>query len=137
MNIKILGFTFRLEILIAILFVYMLLSGHLICGCSKMGFREAFTVAKTLGEASINYKMGDGVKGSWDGKKQHDRNVGDTVSGGTETPLNGTLFFFKDNKGSHNNCTSNYSTSTGCVGLTSEQSTYLNTRGGNRITGEY
>lgn len=136
MNIKILGFTFRLEILIALVFVYFILSGHLFCSCSKIGLRESFTLLKTLADAPLDYRMGDGVQGSWDTKKQHNLNTANTVSNGTEVPLNGTLFFFKDNKGG-TNCNGNYSTSTGCIGLTSEQGNYLNTRGGNRIMGQY
>ena len=137
MNIKILGFKFRLEILIALVVVYFILSSHLFCSCSKIGLQEAFTVAKHLTEAPLDYRMGEGVEGSWDGKPQNDRKVGETVINGTQVPLNGTLFFFKDNKGGHSNCNTNYSTSTGCIGLTEEQNKYLNSRGGNRIVGQY
>ena len=136
MNIKILGLTFRLEILVALFILGFFLQAHTFCSCSKIGANEAFTLLKTLGDAPLNYRMGDGVQGSWDGKKQNNVNTSDTVTNGTEVPLNGTLFFFKDNKGG-TNCNGNYSTSTGCIGLTSEQGNYLNTRGGNRITGQY
>ena len=137
MKIKLFGMTFRLEILVALVFVYMLLSGHLFFSCSKIGVREAFVVAKTLGEATLDYRMGDGVEGSWDGKEQNNRDASETVINGTHVPLTDTLFFFRDNKGQHKNCDTNYSTSTGCIGLTSEQNKYLNTRGGNRITGNF
>lgn len=136
MNIKILGLTFRLEILVALFILGFFLQAHTFCSCSKIGANEAFTLLKTLGDAPLNYRMGDGVQGSWDGKKQNNVNTSDTVTNGTKVPLNGTLFFFKDNKGG-TNCNGNYSTSTGCIGLTSEQGNYLNTRGGNRITGQY
>jgi hypothetical protein len=137
MQIKLFGMTFRLEILIALVFVYMLLSGHLFFSCSKIGVREAFVVATKLGEATLDYRMGDGVEGSWDGREQVERDPSETVVGGTPVPLTNTLFFFKDNKGQHKNCDTNYSTSTGCIGLTSEQNKYLNARGGNRITGNF
>ena len=137
MKIKLFGISFRLEILIAIVVVYLILSGHLFCGCSKLNFKEAFVVAKTLGEATLDYRMGDGVEGSWDGKKQQDRDFSETVVGGTHVPLTDTLFFFRDNKGQHKNCNTNYSSSTGCIGLTAEQNKYLNSRGGNRITGNF
>ena len=136
MNIKILGLTFRLEILVALFILGFFLQAHTFCSCSKIGANEAFTLLKTLGDAPLDYRMGNGVQGSWDGNKQNNVNTSDTVTNGTEVPLNGTLFFFKDNKGG-TNCNGNYSTSTGCIGLTSEQGNYLNTRGGNRITGQY
>jgi hypothetical protein len=137
MKLKLFGMSFRLEILIAIVFVYLILSGHLFFSCSKIGVKEAFHVAKTLGEAPLDYRMGNGVEGSWDGKKQEERDPAETVVGGTHVPLNDTLFFFRDNKGQHKNCNTNYSSSTGCIGLTSEQNKYLNSRGGNRITGNF
>ena len=137
MNIKIFGLKFRLEILLAIVVVYFILSTHLFSSCSKVGLKEAFTVMRTLNETPLDYRMGDGVEGSWDGKKQNNNNSSETVTNGTEVPLNGTLFFFKENKGGPNNCDTNYSTSTGCIGLTAEQNKYLNSRGGNRIIGQY
>ena len=127
----------RLEILLALVVVYMILSGHLVLSCSRIGFREAFDVAKSLGGAATDYRMGDGVEGSWDGREQNDRDSSETVVNGTHVPLTDTLFFFRDNKGQHKNCDTNYSTSTGCIGLTAEQNKYLNTRGGNRITGNF
>jgi len=136
MNIKILGFTFRLEILIAIVFIYFVLSGHLFCSCSKVGLRESFTLLKTLGDAPLDYKMGKGVEGSWDTKKQNNINISDSVSNGTQVPLNGTLFFFNNNKGG-TKCNTNYSTSDGCISMTAEQGKYLNSRGGNRIMGNF
>lgn len=137
MKLKLFGFTFRVELLILMFVLYLILSGHLICSCSKLNFIEAFEVAKSLGEATLDYRMGDGVKGSWDGKQKPSTDLGEMVIDGTQVPLNGTLFFFKENKGTHTHCPSSYSKSTGCVGLTAEQSKYLNSRGGNRIIGEF
>ena len=136
MKIKLFGMSFRLEILIAFFLIGWFFQANTLCSCSKVSLNEAFTLLKTLGDSPLDYRMGDGVEGSWDTKKQHIINTSDTVTNGTSVPLNGTLFFFKDNKGG-TNCNGNYSTSTGCIGLTSEQGNYLNTRGGNRITGQY
>jgi hypothetical protein len=56
----------------------------------------------------------------------------DSYSG--EDPLNGGKLIFAKNKFKPECCPSPYSTSTGCVCMTSEQIKYLNTRGGNRTT---
>lgn len=40
MDIKVLGFNFRLEILLIGLFIYFILSAHLVCSCMRLeGFR--------------------------------------------------------------------------------------------------
>lgn len=49
-------------------------------------------------------------------------------------PSNGNMLIFSQNKFKPECCPSPYSTSTGCVCMTSEQIKYLNTRGGNRST---
>ena len=52
-----------------------------------------------------------------------------------EEPLkNGSMVMFAKNKSKPECCPSPYSTSTGCVCMTSEQIHYLNTRGGNRTS---
>jgi len=52
-----------------------------------------------------------------------------------EEPLkNGRMVMFAKNKFKPECCPSPYSTSTGCVCMTSEQINYLNTRGGNRTS---
>lgn len=52
-----------------------------------------------------------------------------------DEPLkNGSLVMFAKNKFKPECCPSPYSTSTGCVCMTPEQITYLNTRGGNRTS---
>ena len=52
-----------------------------------------------------------------------------------EEPLkNGSMVMFAKNKSKPECCPSPYSTSTGCVCMTSEQINYLNTRGGNRTS---
>lgn len=59
-------------------------------------------------------------------------NSGNTYS--AEDPANGSKLIFNTNKFKPECCPSPYSTSTGCVCMTSEQIKYLNTRGGNRTT---
>ena len=59
-------------------------------------------------------------------------NSGNTYS--AEDPSSGSMLIFSQNKFKPECCPSPYSTSTGCVCMTSEQSKYLNTRGGNRTS---
>jgi hypothetical protein len=51
-----------------------------------------------------------------------------------ENPSNTGMLIFSKNKSKPECCPSPYSTSTGCICMTSEQIKYLNTRGGNRTT---
>ena len=51
---------------------------------------------------------------------------------GTPVPLQGTLFYFKNNKFAPECCPSSYSSSTGCACISNDQLEYLNQRGGNR-----
>ena len=117
--------------------------------------------------AALNYRMGDGVKSSWENKTlqtapvplssisvfdednaltpediaQYQDNSYNNLEQnvGGEIPLpEGELLFFGKNKFSPECCPSNYSNSSGCVCATPEQATYLNERGGNRtLVGEY
>jgi len=59
-------------------------------------------------------------------------NSGNTHS--AADPSSGSMLIFSQNKFKPECCPSPYSTSTGCVCMTSEQIKYLNTRGGNRTT---
>ena len=46
MDIEIFGYKFRVEILILILIVWWILSGHTLCGCSNVGLIEGFEILK-------------------------------------------------------------------------------------------
>lgn len=65
--------------------------------------------------------------------KSFDGNMGGPV------PLpEGEMFLFSKNKSSGSCCGSSvYSTSDGCVCVTPEQVNYINTRGGNRTSGDF
>ena len=54
-----------------IVILYFVLSGYTICSCSKISGMEAFqTLSTSLVGTDVNYRMGDGVKGSWENKKR-------------------------------------------------------------------
>ena len=96
---------------------------------------ENFTSGK-LTSTDLNYRMGTGLKVSWENKDNNkiENNLNTNIAG--EVPLpEGELFMFYKNKFNANCCTdsgSSYSNASGCVCLSKEQSNYLNERGGNR-----
>ena len=46
MDIEIFGYTFRVEILVLIAFVYWLIWAHVLCSCSKVGLQEGMEIVK-------------------------------------------------------------------------------------------
>ena len=142
MQVKILGMSLRLEVIIISGIVGMILGSHLLCSCvtskgkaiAKEGMRNL------LNPSGLRYKMGRGVKGSWETrnipveKQQLDTHTGPVV------PLPpGQLFFFANNKFSPDCCippSSNVSSSDGCACITQAQVNYINARGGNRLPGQ-
>ena len=75
MEVKILGMKVRVECVVLCLLIGIFIGSHVFCSCAKIdnvkigvkevrkgGARENF---QTLG-APVNYKMGQGVYGSWE-----------------------------------------------------------------------
>jgi hypothetical protein len=156
MEVKIFGMKIRVECVVLCLLIGIFIGGHVLCSCSKIdnikvglterrncgcsgkckcGARENF---QNLG-APTDYKMGTGVNGSWETRKQK---VGpdipwrsqqmDTYKG-TPVPLpEGQMFLFADNQFKPECCGSSVSSSTGCACITRAQMDYVNQRGGNR-----
>jgi hypothetical protein len=121
---------------------------HFMFGGIKEGF-EAGLVG--LGSA-IDYKMGEGVKRSWEnnGTIQEHKNpnaINDSANiyseleknqGGPIPLPSDELLIFDTNTFSPECCPSTYSNGNGCACVSPEQMKYLNDRGGNRtLTGEY
>lgn len=92
------------------------------------------------------YKGGENnsdVASSWINKAgAYSKNLGyqqtaqkSNMYSGTQVPLpDGELFFFQNNQFKPECCPSPYSASTGCACMSSEQISYLNSRGGNRTS---
>ena len=172
MEISIGSYKFRLEILIAIVVVFWIMFGHLLCGCSKVGFMEGlemmkegmskkartpmttmtgevkegftgannsamgpeFGGAKTPGYImnpstwsmpTLTYSPGTtpdaGVKAIWDRPKQ-------------PIPLpKDELDMFATTEFKPECCPNAYSSSTGCACMTTQQYSYLISRGGNNV----
>lgn len=136
MEYKLLGLTFRLEIVAICLLIGILIGTSLLCSCKKVSIKEGL---ETLG-ANVDYVMGNDIASSWvnkvnsvdGGSYQNPWNKYNDIKG-TPVPLkDGQLNFFADNKFDSSCCPSTYSDSMGCACMSREQVDYLNERGGNR-----
>tara|TARA_B100001540_G_C15674882_1_gene581928 strand:- start:285 stop:701 length:417 start_codon:yes stop_codon:yes gene_type:complete len=135
MEIKILGFKARVEVIVISAIIGCLLCCHWVCGCAT---REGMQSAG----AAIDYAMSKGVHND-----KYDAKVGLAETnvlppGGDQklapvVPLpEGQLFMWANNEFSGKCCAnSNVSGGNGCACITKEQSCYLNARGGNRAVG--
>jgi hypothetical protein len=149
---KFLNQTISIKIIVVVGGFWLLvlaLSVYLIFG----GFKEGFDAGLIGLGSAIDYKMGDGVKKSWenkdtisDHKNPNALNDAENIysdleknEGGGPIPLpEGELLFFDTTKFSPDCCPSTYSNADGCVCASPEQMKYLNERGGNRtLTSEY
>ena len=144
MQIKVLGMTCRIEIIVISIIVGMILGGHVLCSCvtpgAKKKAKEGFVNA--LRSAPTNYRMGRGVKSSWDTKQLPSIAQKLSTHLGPKVPLPaGQLFFFANNNFSPDCCVppqSGVSNGDGCACVTQEQVNYISSRGGNRATcGEF
>jgi len=134
MEIKILGYKLRVEILILLFIVFLIMTNHLFCSCSKYTFTEGMQ----LMGAELGYKMGNGIKDSWDTRQQKEGSSlkwrsqdHDSYDSKMVMP-DDNINFFASTEFSPDCCGSTYSSSGGCACLNKEQITYLNQRGGNR-----
>ena len=97
---------------------------------------ETFTL---MNAAPINHQTND-TKNSWSNNAFHyAANMNNTTAiqkqdahKGPKLPLENTLSFFKGNQFKPECCPSSYSSSDGCACETTEQTSYLNERAGNR-----
>jgi hypothetical protein len=137
MEMKILGMSCRLEIIIISLIVGSILGCHLLCSCSRVGMQEGMAV---MG-ASVDYVMGADTANSWTSKANtyaasmgyNDASSKYAQNKGSPLPLpEGQLDMFVDTEFKPECCPSTYSSSTGCACMTTEQISYINERGGNR-----
>lgn len=60
MDFKLLGITFRLEIVILCILFFYVISGHMAYSCTKITTKEGFQILKDVG-STINYSMMNGV----------------------------------------------------------------------------
>jgi hypothetical protein len=141
---------------IFVIMIFGLIFGGIFLYFAFGGVQEGFQAGLVGIGAAINYKMGDGVKKSWENKNTHLNNnplpidskvASDSTNvysalekneGGPIPLPEDEMLIFDTNKFSPDCCPSNYSNADGCVCASPEQMKYLNERGGNRtLTGEY
>jgi hypothetical protein len=144
MQLELLGFKFRVEVVILCLIVGAILGCHVFCSCVKVSAKEGMQVMGAV----LNYTMGEGVANSWDTREQKKGSSAnwrsqdhDSYASKMVTP-NESMNFFADTQFEPKCCGSSYSanggltsqgvTSGGCACLNTKQMNYLNTRGGNR-----
>ena len=155
MELKVLGYSARLELIIIAVVIGTVLGAHLFCSCTSFSvggmpsdvgsvIKEAFT--QQLGSddygAALNYSMDSGIPvTNWENAaRNYAKQIGsqdNTKSGqfhkGGPIPLPpGELLIFAQNEVKPECCPSYYSSSTGCVCTSQKQWDYLNQRGGNR-----
>jgi len=143
MEIKVCGIKLRVEVVIISLLIGTFLGAHVLCSCAKIdnvkvGIKKVKEGFDNMG-AAINYKMGQGVYGSWETRKQKKgpsipwRKQHHETYKGTKVPLpEGQMFFFANNEFKPECCGSSVSSSSGCACVTKSQIEYVNQRGGNR-----
>jgi len=141
MEIKLLGQTMRVEIILLCMFIGGFIALNVFCSCAG-GIKEGFRAGTDLMGAAVGYRLGEGVKGSWDkNTNPGSANVYNTLETnvGGDVPLpDGELYMFYKNKNSPDCCPASYSADNGCVCASKEQMVYLNRRGGNRtLDSEY
>jgi hypothetical protein len=144
---RVLGYNINVMIALVFIVIGMFLGSMMLCSCSRIGLKEGMAM---LG-APLDYKMGEGVKGSWTSypdkngssvdwrRHDHDSYLSEHV-----TPEQ-SMDFFAKTVFKPECCGSSYSasggmnlqgaTSGGCACLNKKQMDYLNTRGGNRTQG--
>jgi hypothetical protein len=113
------------------------------------GIKEGFQAGLVGLGSALNYKMGDGVKSSWENNSVAENvqaalqplEINDSTNifsnlekneGGPVPLQEGELLVFKENKFSPDCCPSAYSNADGCVCASPEQMKYISERGGNR-----
>lgn len=130
MEFKLLGMTFRLEIvLLAILLIYII-NAYTICSCSKVSLIEGFQMIKDMSSA-LNYDMSEGVPlNKTPGPLYMNQNFKST-----SIPLpDGKMDFFENTQFKPECCPNVFSTGAGCACLSKDQINHLFQRGGNNTT---
>ena len=146
MIVELFGYKLRVEYILGALVAYLVISTLMVKSCSRVSsIKEGM---EAMG-AELDYKMGSGVKTSWENKpqkegpslkfRQHNHDAYQSKFASPDESLN----FFNDTEFSYDCCGSSYSgtggllggggsTSGGCACMNKKQIDYINQRGGNR-----
>ena len=159
MDISIFGYKLNLEVLILIGVVYLILVGHTLGGCSRVGLMEGLEVMKNVvakktegfvgantnyGESS-SYDLSSDVPVNTSSWSAQNMTVvkGQPLSKGVKqflarepqpVPLpEGEMLLFANTPFKPECCPNTYSNSSGCACMTGEQYNWLTLRGGNNV----
>lgn len=145
-SFKLLGLNIRMEYLVIAIILYLIISSNLVLGTSTVSLKEGMQM---IMGSTLDYKLGEGVPGSWDTKEQQ---TGPSVpwrsqdhdSYQSKMVEPDTMHFFANTEFKPTCCGSTYSsnggltgqgyTRSGCACLSPEQMNFLNERGGNRTS---
>ena len=159
MDISIFGYKLNLEVLILIGVVYLILVGHTLGGCSRVGLMEGLEVMKNVvakkSEGFVGANTNYGESSSYDLSSDVPVNTsswsaqnmtvvkGQPLSKGVKqflarepqpVPLpEGEMLLFANTPFKPECCPNTYSNSTGCACMTGEQYNWLTLRGGNNV----
>ena len=137
MEFKILGFKFRLVVVVASLIAGALIGCHLLCSCAAPQVKKKVKEGMAIMGANLGYSMSRGVPGSYGKGKLQPYAQDLNTHTGPKIPLPpGEMFFFANTQFKPECCVppfSNASTADGCACVTQEQVNYINARGGNRV----
>ena len=137
-SFKVLGSKVPLEVIVLLMFMGGALSMFLFCEQWHASRREPM-----LNGAPLGYNMQKGVPLTWpqtmpatkhDNQEAWYRHL-EMNEGGVVPPHENSLAMFASNTEDPKCCPATYSSSQGCVCLSTEQARYLNARGGNRAPG--
>ena len=123
MKLKILGYKLRLEVVVICVLLGVIIGSSMACSCRREG-----AIGRMAAEYGTTKGMSDGV---------HSQKWGDAANHYETKQLNSgagdSMFFYANNKFSPESCAySTVSGSSGCADVTSEQSKFIEMRGGNR-----
>ena len=161
MEIAIGSYKIRVEIVIAIVIVFWIMCGHMLCGCSKISFSEGMTLMKNklkwsklegftasntsviapeyAGAQSPDYIMNPSTWSSPTLSYNRGSNPGAGVKAIWDRPKQpiplpeGELDMFATTEFKPECCPNAYSSSTGCACMTVDQYTYIRERGSNNV----
>jgi len=147
MDIKLFGLSLNVELIIIIIILFSIMSGHMVCACSRISAKEGFQILKESFGTEVDYNMSQDVYKSWG---MDSKNYSKTAKNpgvpanikkdmeGDSIPLDeGKLFFFGKTQFSPECCPGSYSNDQGCACMSYDQMRHINQRGGNRTHGNY
>lgn len=156
-SITIFGYSMKIDVLLLLVVLWVLLSGHLVCSCSRVGMMEGLEMIapKTATMPSVTTTVKDIIKKSKDKAKDIAKETKESFSNYAEPEVNtslwgsypkttgrpgqpvplpeGEMLMFATTDFKPECCPGAYTNGSGCACMTDEQYQYLINRGGNNV----